>query len=272
MEQGRPSKCDEVGGLIPAYALDTLPQTEQALVDEHVVRCPDCRALLVEYEALAEGMLYTAPPVAAPPHVEADLRRRLAETRTKGAVDPIRFPRRAWLDRLFTGPARPALAATILLLLSLVASNLYWVRTDNQLRAQQSALAEELQATALDEKRLYDAVRALATGGRTVVFRGDPPALEAIATLILSPERTEAFLVLDGMPPLPTGKLYQLWLIRNGQRESGGLFPIEDEGRQVLVLQPPQPLSTYQALGVTVEPAEGSPGPTSPRVIGGRFP
>jgi anti-sigma-K factor RskA len=30
----------------------------------------------------------------------------------------------------------------------------------------------------------------------------------------------------------------------------------------------PQPLDTYSALGITIEPAGGSPAPTGPKVLG----
>lgn len=112
MDPMRPSHCDEVPELIPAYALQALPRAEQTMVEEHVPKCPDCRTLLADHQALAEGLLYTAPPVAAPPHLEADLRRRLAEARAKeprtgplGPSDPgsMRFsaqlPGRPWRRR-----------------------------------------------------------------------------------------------------------------------------------------------------------------------------
>ncbi|MFQ5657667.1 MAG: zf-HC2 domain-containing protein [Candidatus Methylomirabilales bacterium] len=75
--------CEHIAGLIPPYPLEALAPAEQALVDQHVAGCAECRALLAEYGAIAEGLLYTTPPVAAPPHLEADLRRRLQEERAK---------------------------------------------------------------------------------------------------------------------------------------------------------------------------------------------
>ncbi len=254
--------CDELADLLPAYALEALPPDERALVEVHVATCPACRALLAEYQAVAEGLLYAAPLVAAPPHLEADLRRRLKEARPKAALDRSLSRLQAWLAGLSSLPARPALAVGGLFLLLLVASNLYWISTTNQLRAQQAVLAQQLEAQAM-------ATRMLAAGGRTVVLRGDAPAPGGVGTLILAPDRPEAVLIVDGLPSPPAGKIYQLWLIRNGQRDSGGLFTVDAGGRGVLVVRAPRPLANYQAVGVTAEPVGGSPGPTSPRVIGG---
>ncbi len=273
MDPMRPSQCDEIPELIPAYALQALPRAEQAMVEKHVPKCPDCRTLLADHQALAEGLLYTAPPVAAPPHLEADLRRRLAEARATGAADRPPRPLRAWLDALFSPAARPALAAATLVLLTLaVVSNVYWVGTTNQLRTHQAMMAEQLEHAQLDEQLMYDAIRLLATGGHTVVLRGDAPAPKALGMLAMTPDRPEAFLVVHDLPPLPAGKTYQLWLIRDGQRESGGLFEVEPDGENVIVVRSQQPLANYQAVEVTVEPAGGSPSPTSPRVMGGRLP
>jgi anti-sigma-K factor RskA len=75
--------------------------------------------------------------------------------------------------------------------------------------------------------------------------------------------------VVNNMPALPADRVYQLWLVADGQRISGGTFRVDADGRGALLVQPPQPWSAYQRLGVTTEPTGGSPGPTSPRVIGG---
>ena len=54
-----------------------------------------------------------------------------------------------------------------------------------------------------------------------------------------------------------------------GQRTSGGVFSVYDEGYGVLKIDAPEPLISYQNVGITIEPAGGSPGPTGERVLGG---
>jgi anti-sigma-K factor RskA len=89
--------------------------------------------------------------------------------------------------------------------------------------------------------------------------------------LYFRPESQVAALHVYGLPLLEEGKVYQLWLIWDGQRESGGLFEVNEEGEGTLLIQAQRALGEYQAVGVTVEPTGGSPGPTSPRVIGGKL-
>jgi len=79
---------------------------------------------------------------------------------------------------------------------------------------------------------------------------------------------TPGYLIIRNLPPPPAGKAYQLWLIRpNGVRDNGGLFTGGDT--VVLPVKPPTDWHTYQGVGVTIEPAKGSPSPTGPRVLNG---
>jgi anti-sigma-K factor RskA len=72
------------------------------------------------------------------------------------------------------------------------------------------------------------------------------------------------------LPPLAPDRAYQLWLVnKDGQRVSGGVFSVDAEGYGWLKVWTPQPLGVYQRAGITVEPLDGSPGPTGARVLGG---
>ena len=80
-----------------------------------------------------------------------------------------------------------------------------------------------------------------------------------------------ALLCVYGMPALPSDKAYQLWLIKDGKRENGGVFQVSDNGFGFLMVKPAHPLTDYSSVGITVEPIGGSPAPTSPRVLGGNL-
>ncbi|MDQ7028742.1 MAG: anti-sigma factor [Ardenticatenia bacterium] len=78
-------------------------------------------------------------------------------------------------------------------------------------------------------------------------------------------------LVVNGLAPLAQDQAYQLWLIRpDGRRDNGGVFRVERPGELTLHrVVSPAPWTLYTGVGVTVEPATGSPGPTGPRVLHG---
>ena len=105
---------------------------------------------------------------------------------------------------------------------------------------------------------------------RPVVLRSDKADSRARGLLLLKPDDPHAVLIVQDLPPLPRDRAYQLWLgWGDRQRDNGGVFRVDAQGFGLVHITAPQPFATYQRVGITEEPAGGSPGPTSPRVIGG---
>ena len=72
-------------------------------------------------------------------------------------------------------------------------------------------------------------------------------------------------ITVTGMPPAPDGKVYQLWYVgADGVARSAGIMAPED-GRGAMVLEGDP--NNAAAVGVTVEPAGGSPSPTTEPVV-----
>jgi anti-sigma-K factor RskA len=91
----------------------------------------------------------------------------------------------------------------------------------------------------------------------------------ASGVLVITGDGEYGTLVVDNLQHLSLEQQYQLWLIRDGKRTSGGVFSVSGEGYAALEISAPMPLATYQSFGITVEPYGGSPGPTGERVLGG---
>ena len=88
--------------------------------------------------------------------------------------------------------------------------------------------------------------------------------------LLLKPDDLHAVLIVQNLPSLPQDRAYQIWLGRGDrQRDNGGVFRVDEQGFGLVSITAPRPFTAYQRVGITEEPAGGSPGPTSPRVIGG---
>ena len=105
---------------------------------------------------------------------------------------------------------------------------------------------------------------------RPVLLRSDKADSGARGLLLLKPDDSHAVLIVQDLPPLPQDRAYQLWLgWGDRQRDNGGVFRVDAQGFGLVYITAPQPFTTYQRVGITEEPASGSPGPTSPRVIGG---
>jgi Anti-sigma-K factor rskA len=93
---------------------------------------------------------------------------------------------------------------------------------------------------------------------------GVAPATTARARVYVSASRG-LFFAAENLPPLPTGRTYQLWTIVAGQPVSHGVFDPASSGRADLLAQaPPGPVD---AFAVTIEPAGGVPAPTGDKVL-----
>jgi anti-sigma-K factor RskA len=112
----------------------------------------------------------------------------------------------------------------------------------------------------------------LASAGRqTIELPATQETSPANAAVLWDPDVNVAMLYAKAFPPLAPNQVYQLWLTTNGQRTSGGLFTVDQSGTGVLIFPIAGPLDSLDSMGITPEPAGGSPGPTSPPVVRRRF-
>lgn len=304
------TRCEELADLIPAYALGALDDASiasntsaAAVVDSsagqvsdlqqlrtHIHGCPACQRELAAYRAVASAIALTAPLAApssalrqrvlAAAEIQPETTRQSVPTAAGLQPQPARrLASRLSLKSRFLGwwsprdsfgrlsPALGSLALTFALVLSIQTARLQ-TKLDQQTR-ETSALADQV----AEKDRLIGLlgpgliIRDVGDTGPTNA--GAPDQLGAY--IYLMPDRSTAYLLADGLPALPEGRVYQLWLIRDGTRVSGGTFRPEPGGRGRLAVDAPETLSRYQAIGVTIEPAGGSPGPTTPRVFGGKL-
>ena len=233
---------EDLRDLIPAYAISALDEDERLALETDLRNCDDCQALLADYRRLSDDLLYAAPPMTAPAGLAEDLRRRIAPAAPR-AEPPSRFSWGALLRRPGLGLTLAGLAALLL-----VGTNLYWAARTARVEREAAAVTALAQAPAI---RLSPSEEGV---GRGVLFRPEDGDL--------------SLLCVWGMEPLPQEQAYQVWLLSGDERVSGGTFRVTDEGYGILFLRPPDPLHTYDGMGITVEPAGGSPGPTSPRLLG----
>jgi anti-sigma-K factor RskA len=109
------------------------------------------------------------------------------------------------------------------------------------------------------------------TALRVVNLTGTNGAPGASGMIVISRNGAQGTLVVDRLPTLPADRQYQLWLVKDGKRDSGGVFSVDDAGYASLWVWSPSPLQNYTSFGITIEPAGGSPGPTGQKVLGGKL-
>ncbi len=77
----------------------------------------------------------------------------------------------------------------------------------------------------------------------------------------------EAVFFSRGLPPVPSGKIYQLWFVPAGKPVSGGIFSIDREGGAILIIDGVPVNARIQSWRVTLEASGGARQPSGPVVL-----
>ncbi len=216
--------------LLPGFALGCLDPGDVKAVREHLASCDSCRQELAAFQEVSNQLALGVPQADPPPWLEARVMDRLPKARR---------PRPRYLRPVFA-------AAAAVLVTALVAGNI-------------------LQAFKLIPPRGAGHPQGLVT----VALAGTENASEAYGTMVLEPVENRGVLAVRGLQRLDAGHVYQLWLIREGQRVSGGVFSVDADGYGALMVVVPVWFKGFKDFGISIEPAGGSPSPTGARVMGG---
>jgi anti-sigma-K factor RskA len=230
--------------LLPEYALECLDDEERRQAEAHLRACKPCRDELASYLSVISELPLAAPEVAPPPYLKEEILMRARPPKKEQQRVELGF----W-ERLQASFYRRAPAwgfASLFLIVFLAASNvLLWQRMQSIPN----------------------------NGGSSLITvnltRAGEMADHATGKLVMSADGEYGTLVVDGLPQLSPDQQYQLWLIRDGARASGGVFSVNDQGYASLYVVSDQPINSYAAYGVTIEPFGGSPAPTGAKVLGG---
>jgi len=247
----------DIHTLTGAYALDALDEFERRQFEAHLTECPDCTQEVDELRATAArlGLAVAAQP---PESLRRNVMSQVAVTRqdtrsgrptAAWSGTAVRDRRAGWALRLTATAAALAAAAAVVL-------GVVTVRTGQERDAAQAQLAQ-LQAQYAPVAQLAAAPDARGSSG-VGVWGGT-------AFVLASHELNKAVLLVSDLPAPPSGHTYQAWLIGNGQPRSVGLVPPAASDR-VAPLQFGE-LAGADKVGLTIEPAGGSPQPTTTPVV-----
>jgi Anti-sigma-K factor rskA/Putative zinc-finger len=243
--------------LTGAYALDAVDTAERERIQRHLARCPSCaqEARGLHETATRLALASAEPP---PPELRARVLAAVAATRQSGpASEPGVAPRAALRGarpghaagrRRFRVP-RLAAAVTALAVAAVVVLAVLQVSTQSRLshaQSQQQALAAVLAAP--------DARTATATAqhGGTV-------------TVVYSRSEHRLIFTTAGLPKLPSGQVYELWLMRPKDNRPAGLLSVQSGDRTAPVLA--AGLRPGDQTGLTIEPAGGTDQPTTSPIV-----
>ncbi|WP_327738723.1 anti-sigma factor [Streptomyces nojiriensis] len=230
--------------LTAAYALNALDAAEREPFTDHLSRCEECRLEVAGFQATAARL---AAAVARP--ASAAMRQRTLAAvegvrqlppRSSTALSPVR-PRGALRRKAAVFAVAASVAAA-----ALFAGLAAW---QNQESRHYEQRARRIEQRLDDVGTVLAAPDARAAHGRT--------SNGAAATVVSSALRNKAVFTAGGLPAPVAGTTYQLWLDHDGTMRPAGF--IHRDGTVLL----DGGTADAAAVGLTLEPAGGSPQPTT---------
>jgi|CZKW01.1.fsa_nt_gi hypothetical protein len=268
--------------LVGAYAMDAVSDSDRAGFEQHLAECRSCRE---EIRELREATARLAVAAAVVPRPELKARALQAVTHIRqlppvsgeaGATAPgaqsrqrrrwptgrwltgrgLRKASRGWRQESAAAPGSrrtlvPWLAAAGGAVLVAVAMVLAVNMHGAQHRLDQARRRSEAVASVLGAADAAMLTARVSTGGS--------------ATVVMSHVERKLVFTAAGLRVLPAAQRYELWLMEPSGKKPAGMLPAAQAGRSgPMVISG---LSAGDRIGMTVEPARGTPDPTSPPVL-----
>lgn len=270
--------AESMHGATGAYVADALPAAERAVFEAHLETCPPCAREVRELAATV-ALLGRAVAVSPPPELFDAVMRRVRELPAAGPAavggeagadvdaapgtdrpaEPVPAaeavpPAEPGRDRVrHARPGRPwlrwALAASLAAVAGLGGVAVW--------QAEQAGTARQDARRA--EARTAELAGVLAAPDATPVT--GRLANGGTGTVVVSEQQDKAVFVASGMPAPPAGRVYQLWFAdpAGAMRPAGLMDPARPGAPELMT----GPVGRSTAVGVTLEPAGGSPAPTT---------
>jgi len=237
--------------LAGAYVLDAVSDSDRALFERHLARCPACAREIAELReastGLARAMSAEPPPALIQQVLELSGQIRQLPPATGTTTRRISRAARAQTRRMLAPQLAGALAVVLLaagVVLGVVARH----AEDQASAAQQRAHQIALVLNAPDAVMLSDRVK---TGGS--------------ATVVMSDRDSALVFTTEGLPRLKPGRCYRLWLMGPAGDRPAGMLPSPRDGMTSPVIA--SGIRAGDRVGLTVEPDAGTSHPTGVPIL-----
>ncbi|MEW6207572.1 MAG: anti-sigma factor [Acidobacteriota bacterium] len=244
-------KTEELQERAAIYALGALSQHEARAFENHLRE--QCKVCEEEVAAFAEavGQIGLSVEAQSPPDYLRDLLLSRIEKEADQQSRVIRFPEQSAAPSAQAESStsnkrvylRLAVAASLALMAA--AAILFWrqaVRLQNELEQAKSASSSSLRMIRID---------------------GQEAAPQSSGNIYWDVEKNR-WVVAVTLPPLPAGKVYQLWFVTPEAKISAGLIRTDSEGKGAILVEVPRHINKLAAAAITLEPEGGSEQPTMP--------
>jgi hypothetical protein len=235
---------NELHTLVGAYVMDAVTELERARFSRHLTGCPQCRA---EIRELHEAAARLGTAAAVRPRSELRGQTILAASRISQLPPATPAPGLAW--RRLTALPRAALVTSAVLTASAAVLGV----------VTQHAIQQ------LDHSQRQNHMIAAVLGAPDVVVLTAKVSTGGTATVMMSHLEHALVFTAHGLRSLTAAQSYELWLMGPHGDKPVGLLTATGGGMSGPAIV--SGLGAGDMIGLTVEPATGSPRPTSAPIV-----
>jgi anti-sigma-K factor RskA len=259
---------DELKHDAAAYALGVLDAAERAAFETHLGTCAECTEEVRQLRLGAGALPHAVPQVSPPPGLRARILGSVTASGGGPAEPHLVLHERRGLPAWLQIAAMLAVGAGVFL---------YAQRMQTRVSNLEAQLAQA-QAQVASADRLTAEARTVALRAQSAMgvfaaldvaridLAGQPVAQMARARALWSRQRGMVFTV-SNLPPLPPGRVYQVWVVTAQAPVSAGLLTPDASGGGSVYFETPVDILPPVAVAVTLEPAGGVPAPTGERYL-----
>lgn len=249
---------DPMRDLAPGYALGALTPEETRAFEAALAANPELQLEVAEYREL-NALLAAQDPRTPAADLKARLRERIGSRAPASARAQVAPPvRRAF------GPVATGMALAAMLLLSIGLSLKVRVLSD-AVRTRDSLLSERERNLAEREATL-NAILEPNVQLTTLTATGAQPVVQIFYDKV----RRRLVLHAFRLAPVPAGRIYQLWLMpKKGNPIASQTFNTEADGHGLVTSVSVPAGEEIGGFALTIEPAGGSPQPTTTPILYG---
>jgi len=279
---------EKIEELISAYAMGTLDGDELRDVEEYIQKNPEeAEKLLRESEIVFSNIPYIMK--GASPRV--DLIDKLIEEireEKKNVEIPNKIPfwnsiqpRWVGIGGILAVALVIFLLSTTLTLMNSVNNKKIEITQSNKQITDQNSLIDNLEGKLASlENEIVSLNVKYASQKEITEFLNNPdvviinlvnlqPHLKSVGRVLWNSEENDAIFYALNLPNVPTGKIYQLWVIADGQPKSAGVFNVDSRGNNHFKIKSLSNFGDISKFAVTLEPADGVPLPTGAMYLAG---
>lgn len=246
------NKCDNLS----LYIINELTNQDKKQFEDHLLKCAKCQQDMKSIQETWQMLSYDVEETEVPESLKSEVMDFIfAENEILKNEEQIEIEEKSFKERILAvfkkhfSPLSTALTA--ILIISLI--GLYW--NTFQLKDTIKSL----------ENKAADPTQILTTYS----LKGQSLAASATGSAYLLKEGTETSLViaLNNMPITKNNEVYQVWLLKNGNRQNAGTLIPDQNGSGLITYRLP-PEYSFEDIGITLEPNPFNTQPQGQKVLG----